>query len=214
MKCRHCLVAFHPNWNRAQLGSDADRGHAIAHTICPACERINVAHLQGDSIKGVLTYATRTTFVYPFSVSREPLDASVPKSFANDYKEACDILALSPKASAALGRRILQHVLHDCAKIKERTLDAEITKALDEKLYPVHIADALDAVRTIGNFAAHPIKSSSTGEIVDVVDGEAEWTLDTVEALFEHHFVQPAKTKAKRDALNAKLADAKKPALK
>jgi hypothetical protein len=29
-------------------------------------------------------------------------------------------------------------------------------------------------VRTIGNFAAHPIKSTSTGTIVDVEPGEAE----------------------------------------
>jgi hypothetical protein len=33
----------------------------------------------------------------------------------------------------------------------------------------------LDAIRTIGNFAAHPIKSTSSGEIVDVEPGEAEW---------------------------------------
>ncbi len=39
----------------------------------------------------------------------------------------------------------------------------------------------IDAVRVIGNFAAHPIKSKSTGEIVDVEPGEAEWNLNTLE---------------------------------
>jgi len=69
----------------------------------------------------------------------------------------------------------------------------------------------LDAVRNIGNFAAHPMKSQSTGEIVPVEPGEAEWNLDVLESLFDFHFVAPAKTKARKDALNKKLKDAGKP---
>jgi hypothetical protein len=44
--------------------------------------------------------------------------------------------------------------------------------------------------------------------------GEAEWNLDVLESLFDFYFVQPARAKAKRDALNKKLADAGKPPLK
>ena len=85
---------------------------------------------------------------------------------------------------------------------------------LDRATLPSHIADGLDAVRNIGNFAAHPIKSQSTGEIVPVEPGEAEWNLDVLESLFDFYFVSPARTKARKEALNKKLADAGKRLLK
>ncbi|HUN74373.1 MAG TPA: DUF4145 domain-containing protein [Steroidobacteraceae bacterium] len=182
----------------------------MLHTTCPACDRLHVAYSrqQGN------LQAIPKVFLYPRAVSREPLDRAVPPEFASDYVEACNVLDISPKASAALSRRIMQHVLRECAKVKAPNLDQEIQKVLDGNMVPGHIAESLDAVRTIGNFAAHPIKSTSSGEVVDVEPGEAEWNLDTVEALFDFYFVQPAKTKAKRDALNKKLTDAGKPALK
>lgn len=74
--------------------------------------------------------------------------------------------------------------------------------------------ESIDAIRNIGNFAAHPMKSASTGEIVDVEVGEAEWILDVLEALFDYYFVQPALLKAKRDALNKKLSEVGKPKMK
>jgi hypothetical protein len=71
----------------------------------------------------------------------------------------------------------------------------------------------LDAVRHIGNFAAHPLKSTSTGEIIPVEPHEAEWNLDVLEELFDHFFVKPAKAKARREELNKKLVEAGKPQL-
>ncbi|MGA9972020.1 MAG: hypothetical protein WA757_14400 [Candidatus Acidiferrales bacterium] len=65
----------------------------------------------------------------------------------------------------------------------------------------------------IGNFAAHPIKSKQTGEIVAVEPGEAEWNLDVLESLFDFYF-QPAILKEKKDALNKRLAEAGKPPLR
>jgi hypothetical protein len=91
-------------------------------------------------------------------------------------------------------------------------LNAEIEEAMTQ--LPSHLADAVDGVRVIGNFAAHPIKSDSTGEVVDVETGEAEWNLDTLKGLFDHYFVQPTILSEKREALNAKLRGAGKPELK
>jgi Domain of unknown function (DUF4145) len=79
---------------------------------------------------------------------------------------------------------------------------------------PSHLSEAIDAVRNIGNFAAHPIKSTASGEVLPVEMGEAEWTLDVLDGLFDFYFVQPAILRARRDALNAKLSDAQKPPLK
>jgi hypothetical protein len=145
---------------------------------------------------------------------RKPAPAEVPKGLAEDYNQACLVLNDSAKASAALGRRCLQIILREYAKVKPQDLSKEIDEALASKQLPTYIANDIDAIRHIGNFAAHPIKSTNSGEIVDVEDGEAEWTLDTLVQLFDHYFVGPAEAKKKRDALNAKLADAKKPPLK
>ena len=85
---------------------------------------------------------------------------------------------------------------------------------IDSGAVPSFITEGLDAVRNSGNFAAHPIKSASTGEIVDVEPGEAEWNLGVLESMFDFYFVQPALTAKRRAALDAKLKDAKKPQLK
>lgn len=134
--------------------------------------------------------------------------AEVPKELAEDYREACLVLTDSPKASAALSRRCLQHLLREAAGVKPSELSKEIQGLLDSGKLPTHIAESIDAVRNIGNFAAHPAKSNTTGEIVPVEAGEAEWNLDVLESLFDFYFVQPAMIKRKRDALNEKLKDA------
>ena len=93
-------------------------------------------------------------------------------------------------------------------------MDAEIQAAIDSNTLPFYITQALDAVRVVGNFAAHPIKSTASGQVIDVEPGEAEANLDTLEALFDFYFVQPAAAQKKRNALNAKLQEAGKPPLK
>ena len=143
-----------------------------------------------------------------------PPPGEVPPKLAADYREACLVISDSPKASAALSRRCLQHVLRDCAKVTPADLYNEIQQVMDGKQLPSYIIESIDAVRNIGNFAAHPAKSKSTGEIIDVEPGEAEWNLDVLESLFDFYFVQPALIKKKRDALNAKLKDAGKPPMK
>lgn len=145
---------------------------------------------------------------------RPPPPPEVPAGYAGDYLEACLVLADSPKASSALSRRCLQSLLRGEAHVKPSDLAKEIQEALDSGKLPTHIAEAIDAVRNIGNFAAHPIKSQASGEIVDVEPGEADWNLDVLEALFDFYFVQPERTRQRRAALNQKLADAGKPPVK
>jgi hypothetical protein len=76
------------------------------------------------------------------------------------------------------------------------------------------LTEAVDAVRQVGNFAAHAIKDQHTGEIVPVEPGEAEWLLDVLESLFDYVFVQPVRLAKRKETLNHKLAAAGKPALK
>ncbi len=149
--------------------------------------------------------------VYPIGASRTSSPKEVPEKIANDFNEACLVEPLSKKASAALARRCLQNILHD-QNIHKKNLSEEIEEAMNK--LPTYLSDAIDAVRNIGNFAAHPIKSKNTGEIVDVEDGETEWILDTIEQLFDFYYIQPAKTKAKKDTLNLKLKSIGKPPMK
>jgi hypothetical protein len=124
------------------------------------------------------------------------------------------VLPDSAKASAALSRRCLQNLLREKASVKPGNLADEIQQAIDNGKLPSHLVESIDAIRNIGNFSAHPIKSKSTGEIVPVEPEEAEWNLDVLEALFDFYYVQPALLQAKRDALNKKLSDSGKPPMK
>lgn len=218
MKCPHCLTGFNEAWGITQLPQDKTTkaksfAWRIRYLVCPTCDNL-VAMLGQGTVTASNSYTETTRMVWPAAVTREPLSPDVPAAFASDYKEAVAVFHDSPKASAALSRRCLQHIIHDKAGIKEKNLDQEIQKLINSGKLPQDLSDAIDAVRTVGNFAAHPIKSVSSGEIVDVEDGEAEWLLDTIEGLFDFYFVRPAALQRKRDALNKKLADAGKPLLK
>jgi hypothetical protein len=207
--CPHCLTAYNVVSTPVQLGDDRDGSWRASWEVCPECRRIIVRLNSVKQGKGVPRF-----LVYPKGASRKPPAPEVPSPFCDDYKEACLVIDDSAKASAALSRRCLQAILRDQAHTKSKDLADQIEEVIEGKLLPSHLAGAIDAVRHIGNFAAHPIKSKSSGEIVDVEAGEAEWLLETLEGLFDFYFVQPADLQKKRDALNAKLTAAGKPQLK
>ena len=212
MKCPHCLIAFHDNREPFQYGEDGDSSWTLIRRVCPSCMRyIFSLHQRYERyvVGGKNHYHYNKEFLcYPRSYSRAPLSKDVPDSYAKDYSEACLILSDSPKASAALSRRCLQHLLREKANVKPGNLADEIQQVLDDGKLPPLILESLDAIRNIGNFAAHPSKSKSTGEIIEVEPGEAEWNLDVLESLLDYFFVQPAILKKKREALNAKLKEA------
>lgn len=222
MKCPHCLVEINPDFIERFLSTDKEGAWSIFYMKCPneKCDKYIIDLAVGNerivdgSRKGRLEKITNRFNVRPFTSSRPPVPEEVDAIFANDYKEACLILVLSPKASAALSRRCLQNILREKAGIKKGNLSNEIQQVIDSNNLPSHLCESIDAIRNVGNFAAHPTKSTSTGEIVEVETGEAEWLLDVLEALFDFYFVQPAILKAKKEALNKKLAEAGKPPMK
>lgn len=213
MKCSHCLVSFHDSPTTVELGQDKDGYWFALYEQCPACGH-NLISLQHRRLTQVGWKVIKSFLAYPRALSRPPLDPAVTKEFAADYNEACRTLTDSPKASAALSRRCLQHVLREKGGVKNGNLYDEIQQIIDSGKIPSHVTESLDAVRHIGNFAAHPMKSTATGEIIDVEPGEAEWNLDVLESLFDFYFVQPELIKKKRAALDAKLKEAGKPPLK
>jgi hypothetical protein len=226
MTCPHCLVDFHEDQTRwsVSIGTDSQGSWILQRRLCPACNRFVVSFQRGrdsaghPSGQGVanaqLSIVEQTFMVWPKGPARAPIPVEVPAAIVEDYREACLVLHDSPKASAALSRRCLQNLLRHAGGVKPGDLSGEIQQVLDGGKLPTAIADNIDAVRNIGNFAAHPNKSNSTGEVLPVEPQEAEWNLDVLESLFDFYFVQPARAKAKKDALNKKLADANKPPMK
>ncbi|MGH2555194.1 MAG: DUF4145 domain-containing protein [Actinomycetota bacterium] len=217
MKCPHCLVEYHSNFDDRYIGKDADADWWVAMDTCPNedCRRMIAYLVSGIAMSSPggprPTDDAQMTLIRPKGISRTPLPSSVPQRFADDYREACLVLADSPKASAALSRRCLQNLLREQAGVKHSDLFNEIQQVIDSGSLPSDLAENIDAIRVTGNFAAHPIKSQSTGEVVPVEPGEAEWNLDVLEELFDFYFVRPAIRAAKRAALNEKLQDAGKP---
>jgi hypothetical protein len=221
MKCPHCLTAFHDNPHNIVIGVDVEDGWVLTRQHCPSCKKFVLALVNGYPIyqPGTAVFTgvgqiKKVVQVWPKGTSRPPCPAEVPKQFADDYIEACLVLSDSAKAAAALARRCLQNVLREAAKVRAGNLADEIQQAIDSGKLPFQLAESIDAVRNIGNFAAHPMKSQQTGEILEVEPGEAEWNLDVLEVLFDFYFVQPAMIQKKRAALNQKLQAAGKPPMK
>jgi len=223
VKCPHCTVTIHPNFDEAIVGNipkicqDVSGTWFTKHGVCPACQKAIIYLVTNRHTTGTggrqLAPIRNEILVYPKGMTRSPLSTDVPEKFAEDYREACLVLADSPKASAALSRRCLQVVLLDAAQTKEKH---ELAKQIDEVLptLPPYLRSQVDAVRVVGNFAAHPIKSKHTGEIIPVEPGEAELLLDVVEGLFDFYFVLPAAAAKKNQAINDKLKEAGKPPMK
>jgi hypothetical protein len=179
---------------------------------CPACGRVvltaRASAKPGASDDSIDVQLWPDTVVRPVHPEVEAEAAGL----ASDFREAVSVFSRSKKASAALSRRCLQFVLVHKGGVTEKDLAKQIDQVLPS--LPSSLAANVDAIRHVGNFAAHPMKSQTSGEIVDVEDGEAEWLLDVLEELFDFYYVAPAQAAAKRAALNAKLASLGKPPLK
>lgn len=230
MKCPHCNTAFAESFTYSQVVGFSQvtsrTGQAVAPPVawfaqvqrCPECQEaiIYLRRCQGGpqyQNQHPQTWPVTLDFLaYPRSGSRV-IPSEVPSPYRDDFSEACKVLGDSPKASAALSRRCLQAILRDKGGTSKRDLADQIDEVIQSGKVPPHVQGELDAVRVIGNFAAHPTKSTATGEIIEVEAGEAEWNLDVLESLFEFYFVQPGLTDKRKAALNVKLKAAGKPGL-
>jgi len=225
MKCPHCGTTFHDKPRYNNLGKDADGNWVISIQTCPECDRFIIYLMKAKPeysvtgsiiVRGVSDVDETTTMMVRPKVSFRSYPSEVPQDIAKDFKAACLVLADSPEASAAMSRRCLQHLLRDpnAANVKDVDLAREIQKVIASKTLPPYIVEGLHAVRHHGNFGAHPMESTITGEILPVEAGEAEWNLDVLESLFDFYYVQPAALQRKKDALNHKLTEVGKSPMK
>lgn len=186
----------------------------VMHAECPACSKSIIDLKCTIPSLAVSTIPSRAWTVYPRSSSRPPSPHEVEEELRILYNEASLIANDSPRAAGALLRRALQQIIRDTAGIKKRDLNTEITELIASGQLPSYITDILDSVRVVGNFAAHPIKSTTSGCVIDIEIGEVELCFDVLDALFDFYFVQPARIAAQKAVINQKLQDAGKPPLK
>ncbi len=183
---------------------------SITSSACPECGGLVLVIETRNNDFGI-SQVDNEYILWPLRSAR-PIANEVPEHIKGDYEEAALVLNLSPKASAALSRRCLQAVLNEAGKTTQHNLSDQIAAVIPK--LPTHIAESIDAVRNIGNFAAHSTKSEVSGEVIDVEPGEAEWNLDVLDMLFDFYYVQPSMVNKKKKALDEKLASALKPRLK
>lgn len=214
MKCPHCSISIHITWSQHQLyfhNTVLSRLYRTAH--CPACRDIIVEYGRRNGDAGGVDWR----LIEPSSAARGPVPPEVPAIIANDYIEACNVLPISPKASAALSRRCLQAILRAHgykAKDLAREVDLLLAETDSTKAIPQALRTVVDGIRNFGNFSAHPITDVTSLQIIDVEPEEAEWCLEVLEECFEHFYVRPSQAAARKAALDEKLAKAGKPASK
>jgi len=236
MLCPHCATQVYmceKNHNKKVyydngLKNLSHTGQKLAYQVgeysCPACDKLVIilemglgccikgASYDGGELNNLeINRIDFQEILYPKIVTRKTY-TDVPENLYTDYKESVAILKLSPKASAALSRRILQTILYEKFNIKKHNLEDEIKEFIKLNEVPSSLAETIDAIRTIGNFAAHPKKCIETQSVIDVEPDEAEWMIEIIEALFDFTFVQKAIAKKRQDNLNNKLQKLKKSA--
>ena len=212
MECPHCRTGVHESWRHLSHQNSSEtqwtsRGEVntaitLRTMACPECDKliVQLVRVRGGS--------ARAHVVYPLDAAERAAPQEVPEQLRSDYAEATAILSRSPKASAALSRRIVQQVLTDEGRYQKRNLSEQIGDFVDDPTNPSRLKGNINYLREIGNFAAHPLKATNTGEVMPVEPGEAEWALEVVDGLFEFYFVGPARDAERKRAFDERIKEA------
>jgi hypothetical protein len=216
MECPHCNIHIYEKKLQKTISSDQSGCWGIIYQGCPSCNNLIIWLAYKDKVKigdGQDIHFSNSNIkcvILPTSSIRS-VPSQVPEAISQDFIESASIVCMSPKASATLSRRCLQHILIDAAKVNPKSnLDQQIQEAIDQRNMPSYISDMLDSVRMIGNFAAHPSKSITTGIIIEVEPEEANYNLYVIEQLFDFYYVKPSLIKERKDQINAKILDSGK----
>src|SRR6056297_1610599 len=116
MICPHCSTSVKFEWQevgpvRQDGNAEGNVGYFIFHDSCPQCDEYVIYYSKcflglGDFGPHAGEVISRK-LVYP-SVNEFQYTKYVPQKYLEDYIEARKVLSASPKASAALSRRLLQ----------------------------------------------------------------------------------------------------------
>lgn len=185
MLCPNCGISFVIQ-NEARVGNvpmpsmedDDQNGYEVSVFFCPECEKVVVMLHEGkctfaqerySSSRWVINGEHNASVVYPNSNMN--ISDEVPEIYAKEFVEAKNVLKYSPKASAALSRRILEKILLQKHKCLEKTLFQKVEKFLSSPGIPSYLIDSIGAVRNIGNMGLIHFNIKKQGKL---------WMLKTV----------------------------------
>jgi hypothetical protein len=197
MECRHCGADFEATPHKFALGIDQDGTWQVSNTRCPTCDRLIVSVCSAEG---------KTFPALPAGVVRAELSEDVPAELAAEYWTAAQVLVYSEEASAAISRRLLQRVLAARAGAGYGGLAEQIQRAVASPAMPDYLKEALETLAKVAKLESGTAKSYRCDALAPVSDGEAEWFLDVLKPLFEFYYVQPARLRRKRYAIEERIA--------
>lgn len=235
-ECPHCgtVVQFLPGLTRKiEPGPPGRRGRTVfqntgADTVtykydaeshlelraveCPSCNKLVISVDVPGPVLGEKVVTRTHSLLWP-QYPITDLPAEMPAGIDRDYREAVAVRDRSPRAAAALLRRCLQATLIHAGNVTEKaSLADQIEEALPD--LPGYLADDVDAIRNVGNYAAHPLKSEDPERLLEVEEDEVEWLLEVLLRLLDFYYVSRPRSEERRARLNEKLTAAGKLPLK
>lgn len=141
--CPHCGVYAEQSWSpagRSVYAAWVEAGPGCAFSFCTRCKQC--------------AYWIGTALIHPTSSSVPDAHQAMPQDCKADYDEARMIVAQSPKAAAALIRLALQKLMVHLGE-KGKNLNDDIGNLVAKGL-DVHVQQALDYCRVVGNNGVHP----------------------------------------------------------
>lgn len=133
---------------------------------CQACDNFSiwltnnlpVTKVETTNLKGLDTTYASVTLIFPSTSSDSSevpaLNSDMPDNVKEIYKEAGDVLNVSPRASAALSRLAIENLV-EYLGAEGKDLNNKIGNLVSKGM-PIEIQQMLDSVRVIGNNAVHP----------------------------------------------------------
>ncbi|WP_406868139.1 DUF4145 domain-containing protein [Paraburkholderia fungorum] len=181
--CMHCGVYAAQYWSdvyRINRTSKYEQASRLTACLCTHCEK--------------WSYWNAGNMVIPSQVGAVHPHEDFPDDLRDDFEEAREIVARSPRAAAALLRLCLQKLMRELGE-KGDNINADI-KSLVDKGVPEFVQQALDFCRVVGNNAVHP------GEIVlDDTPEVAVALFEMLNVIVEQRIAMPKRIRAQYDSL-------------
>ena len=207
--CPFCKVyarqEWNGNWINTQHSAFSHDTNRFALAGCVHCGRLTLwcKHNQDEPF----------LLLYPVKSTAPDAHEDMPQELQSLYEEAQLVFPLSPRASAALLRLLLQKFMPHCGQDELKPINESIGKLVSQGL-PQEISNALDVCRVIGNHAVHPgtINIDENPSIVSNLFGVVNFMVDELIAkpkrIAALYATLPDGEREKIEKRNAKAASA------
>src|SRR5260370_13990863 len=162
----------------------------ISAARCQSCKNFVLV----DGVRPAGNQACQSVTVYPFGKANEIVDAEVPASVSEDFKEAlrCHFIR-AHRAVVVMCRRAIQQ-----SAIELKANGSKLINQIDDLFRNGKITESLKdfahEVRLTGNDGAHPDKDG----LSDVTEIDANEIIEFTREYLHHVYVMPAKLAARK----------------